>query len=366
MEKESIDLFELQRLLRTGVEGLFPGKIWVRAEVSSVQVKSGGHCYLELCRNDSGRVLARAKAIIWRSNLTAVSSYLGNVTDNGLSAGMNALFKAQVSYSELYGMSLIVDAVEPLQTIGEAEMLRRRTIEKLSSLELMDKQKALSLPPLPCHLAVVSAAAAAGYGDFCKHLMGNPCGFAFEVVLFEAVMQGENAPSSISDALARIESSDKTFDAVLILRGGGSVQDLACFDDYGLCFSIAQCGIPVLTAIGHDRDMHIADMVAFDFEKTPTALADRFIDAFTVEDERLEAFGSKLRLAFASRLASMRSVIDVLEARIHGADPRNLLSKGYTIVTNDNGVILKSARSLRSGQKIKVMFEDGTIGATTD
>lgn len=366
MEKESIDLFELQRLLRTGVESIFPERVWVRAEVSSVQVKSGGHCYLELCQNVSDRVMARAKAIIWRSNYPPISSYLEETSGGGLSAGMNALFRAQVSYSELYGLSLLIDAVEPLQTIGESELLRRKTIERLSSLGLMDKQKSLPLSPLPRRLAVVSAPQAAGYGDFCKHLKDNPDGFAFDVTLFEAVMQGESAPSSISDALARVECSDKPFDAVLLLRGGGSVQDLACFDDYGLCFSIAQCGLPVLTAIGHDRDMHIADMVAFDFEKTPTALADRFIDALAVEDERLESFGSKLRLAFSSRLASMASALSVLEARIHGADPRNILSKGYTLVTNEGGVVIKSIRDLSSGQKIKVMFEDGTIRATTD
>jgi len=366
MEKESLDLFELQRLLRTGIENLFPERIWVRAELSSVQVKSGGHCYLELCRSDEGRVIARARGVIWRSSYPAVAAYIEDVAGSPLSPGMNVLVRAQVSYSELYGLSLAIDAVEPLQSLGEAELLRRKTLERLTAEGLTDKQKALSLPPLPRRLAVVSAVGAAGYGDFCRHLGDNADGFAFDVQLFEAVMQGESAPASISDAIARVESAAEPFDAVLIIRGGGSVQDLACFDDYGLCFSIAECSIPVLTAIGHDRDMHLSDVVAFDFEKTPTALADRFIDAFAVEDERIESFGTRLRLALSSRLASMASRFDVLEARIKAADPRNILSKGYSLVVGEDGVVVKSAGSLSHGKKIKLMFQDGTVGATTD
>ena len=103
-------------------------------------------------------------------------------------------------------------------------------------------------------------------------------------------MQGKEAPRSVADARAEVEGSGDRFDAVLVMRGGGSDLDLACFDDYLMCSAIARCPVPVFTAIGHDRDYHVADMVANTFVKTPTALADLFIEATAAEDERISSY----------------------------------------------------------------------------
>lgn len=361
-----MDLLELQRSIRDGMEGIFPDRLWVSAEIASVQVKSNGHCYMDLARSVDGRVVARARAVIWRSAFGPVSAYFREVTGSPMAPGMEISVRAQVVYSELYGLTLTVDEVEPKFTLGAAELQRRRTVERLAEDGLVDRQKGLSVPAVPRRLAVISARDAAGLGDFRRHLEENEFGFAFELALFEASMQGETAPASITDALARIESSASAYDAVLILRGGGSALDLACFDDYGLCFAVANCSLPVITAIGHERDFHIADMVAHDFVKTPTALADRFIDALAAEDERISAFGTRLRLAFLARIASMEAALDVLAARIRAADPRSVLSRGYALVTDARGVVLKSADALRPGDTIRVLFEDGSVSATVD
>ena len=179
-------------------------------------------------------------------------------------------------------------------------------------------------------------------------------------------MQGAEAPASISDAIARVECAPAPFDAVLVLRGGGSPLDLACFDDYGLALAIANCPVPVYTAIGHERDTHVADVVAFEAVKTPTALADCFIEAFAAEDERISSFGTRLRTAFLSRLAAMESRLDALRERIRRADPRSVLSRGYTLVVDAQGVVIKSARQLPPGTKFKVLFADGTITASAE
>ncbi|MCR5841252.1 MAG: exodeoxyribonuclease VII large subunit, partial [Bacteroidales bacterium] len=268
-----------------------------------------------------------------------------------------------VSYSELYGLTLTVDEVEPRFTLGAAELQRRRTLEKLEADGLLDKQKQLEPSLLPYRLAVISARDAAGYGDFCRHLQDNAYGFVFETELFEATMQGEDAPASIVDALERVECAPAPFDAVLLMRGGGSALDLACFDDYGLCFAIANCPVPIYTAIGHERDFHVADQVAHDFVKTPTALADRFIDAFAAEDERISSFGNRLRMAFLGKLAAMEQRVAALGERIRGADPRNVLARGYTLVTDARGVVVKTAAALPAGTKFKILFADGTVDA---
>lgn len=359
-----LELSELQQRLRDCLEDGFPDKLWVRAEISSVQVKANGHCYLELSQSDDRGLVAKAKAVIWRSRYTLLATYFRQATGSAISAGMSVLLRVQLSYSEVYGLSLVVDDIDAQFTLGEAELQKRRTISRLEEDGLMELQKSLEPSPLPYSLAVISARDAAGYGDFRRHLIENEYGFAFRVDLFEATMQGEQAPESVADAIDRVQTSGVPYDAVLIMRGGGSVLDLACFDDYALCFAIANCPVPVYTAIGHDRDYHVADMVAHGFVKTPTALADLFIDAVASEDERITSFGNRLRMAFTSKIASMESVLSVLHSRIHSADPRNILSRGYSLVTDSSGVVLKSASGLKPGDCIRVMFEDGAIEAT--
>ena len=366
MDAEYIDLLELQTMLREEIEESFPERVWVRAEIASVQAKANGHCYLDLSQSEDGRIVAKAKAVIWRSRYVPLRAYFREATGGDLAAGMEVLLRVQVSYSELYGLSLTVDEIEPRFTLGAAELQRRQTLEKLAADDLLDRQQELEPALLPYRLAVISARDAAGYGDFRRHLEENAYGFAFEVVLFEATMQGEDAPASIVDALERVECSPEPFDAVLLMRGGGSALDLACFDDYGLCFAIANCPVPVYTAIGHDRDVHVADQVAFDAVKTPTALADRFIDAFAAEDERISAFGTRLRMAFQARLAAMEQRIASLGERIRGADPRSVLSRGYALVTDARGVVVKSAALLPAGSKFSVLFADGTIRAVAE
>lgn len=358
-----IELSELQRQLAEGVAELFPSRLWVRAEVASVQIKSNGHCYLDLCESDDTGVVAKVKAVIWRSRFVQLREYYQSVTGADIQGGQQLLVRVQVNYSELYGLSLVVDEIEPLFALGQSELEKRKTIEKLSAEGLLDRQKGLEVATLPYNLAVISAADAAGFGDFTKHLVHNEYGFVFNVELFEATMQGDGAPASVIDALERIECSDCRYDAVLILRGGGSALDLSCFNDYAMCFAIANCPVPVYTAIGHDRDFHVADMVAYRFVKTPTALADEFVDCYMAEDERISGFGTRLRLAFNARILALNSQLDLLQSRIRNADPRSVLSRGYALVTDERGVVLKSSKKVRVGDKIRILFEDGQIEA---
>ena len=366
MDAQYISLFDLQKQMREGIEEFFPDRLWVCAEVASVQVKANGHCYLDLCQSEDGRVVAKAKAVIWRNRYLPISMYFREMAGSDIAAGMQLLVRVQVTYSELYGLTLTVDEVEPQFTIGAAELEKRRTIARLEEDGLMDAQKELAMPALPYRLAVISARDAAGYGDFCRHLTQNEYGFVFDVHLFEAAMQGKDAPESITDALEAVECSEEHFDAVLIMRGGGSALDLACFDDYGLCFAIANSTIPVCTAIGHERDRHVADMVAWQAVKTPTALADLFIGVFAAEDELITSFSTRLRLAFAGKISALSSRLDVLQSRIKAADPRSILARGYLLATDSSGVVLKKAAGVESGDRISVMFADGTLKCTVD
>ena len=285
-------------------------------------------------------------------------------------------------------MSLIIDDINPEFSLGVKEQERQKTIERLQKEGLMEQQKGLQLPALPYRLAVISAEDAAGYRDFMRHLEGNPYGFTVEPVLFPALMQGVDCPSSIISALDSIAEGGEQWDAVLILRGGGAKLDLACYDDYALAAAIARYPLPVLTAIGHDQDYHVCDMVAHEYLKTPTALADYILDIYQGEDERISSFETRVRLAvsnrmyreetrleslisrikgtFSLKIATMEATVQVLQTRIEAADPRRILQRGYALALDGQGRVLKGAAGSGPGDKVSVMFADGTLDCTVD
>ena len=385
MEREFMDLFEFQTRLKKGVELLFPSRIWLKAEISAVKARSGGHCYLELSQSDSKGLVAKASAIIWSSKYRYIAPYFESVTGSPLSEGMTVLMEVQVNFSELYGFSLIVNDVDPEYSLGVKELEKQKTIERLTKEGLMDLQKELALPALPYRLAVISAEDAAGYRDFMRHIADNPYGFTLATELFPALMQGTDCPSSIVAAMDSVLDSGVQYDAVLILRGGGSKLDLACFDDYDLAAVIAQYPLPVLTAIGHDQDHHVCDMVAHEYVKTPTALADFILEMYENEDARLSSYVTRIRLAFSNRILQMESSVDrmqhrirsgysmklslmesalqVLQTRICAADPRKIMERGYALAVDAQGVVLKGASGVNVGDAVSVMFADGTIDA---
>ena len=151
---------------------------------------------------------------------------------------------------------------------------------------------------------------------------------------------------------------------------------------------IAQYPVPVLTAIGHDQDFHVCDMVAYEFLKTPTALADYIIDIYEREDERISSSETRVRLAvsnrlyreealldslaarvrggFALKIAAMESALDVLQTRIQAADPRKILERGYALAVDADGVVLRGVAGRKAGDKVSVMFADGTLQATVN
>ena len=388
MEKEYIDLFELQSRLKQGIESLFPKRIWIKAEVAAIKARNGGHCYLELSHSDSNGLVAKSSAIIWSSKYRFIAPYFESVAGSPIQEGMVLLAEVQVNYSELYGLSLIINDVDPEFSVGIKELERQKTIERLQKEGLMNLQKELQFPLLPYNVAVISAEDAAGYRDFVRHLAENPYGFTLNCTLFPALMQGSDCPQSIISALDAVMESGAEWDAVLILRGGGAKLDLACFDDYDLAAVIAQYPLPVLTAIGHDQDFHVCDMVAHEYVKTPTALADFLLGMYETEDERISSLQTRMRLAFSNKIyaaesalnmlqarvkggfnmkiANMEAALRVLETRIMAADPRKILERGYALAVDGNGVVVKGVAGRKAGDRISMMFPDGTLDCTVD
>ena len=316
-----IDLLMLQELIKESLEDNFARQLWVRAEIWDISVNASGHCYLTLVEKDEAttNIVAKAQAIIWASTFRVLRPYFETATGEKLQAGMKVLLQIRVQYSLLYGLSLIVSNIDPNYTVGSTALERQKILDRLEKEGMMDMNRTLPLPDLPRRFAVISAETAAGYGDFMNHLHNNGFGYKFHTELFQAPMQGSDAPAGIIAALDRIAERSGDFDAVLLIRGGGSNFDLACFDDYDLAVNIAQYPLPVLTAIGHERDTHVADLIAHTYLKTPTALADYFVDIFAAEEQLVDSLATRMLMALKGKRAEAVATVDRLFARAAGS-----------------------------------------------
>lgn len=385
MEK-GISLYELQQRVKEAVDGAMKELLWVSGEISEFKQNSNGHCYMELVdyNSDQGVVAARARAVVWSRNAAMLLPYFKTLTGSELAAGMKILVKVQVQYTPLYGLSLNILDIEPTFTVGEAEINRRKVIGRLESEGMFGLNALRPLAALPRKIAVISSATAAGYRDFVRHLSNNECGAAFYIKLFKSPMQGADAPGGIIASLYKIADEleqGEEYDAVAIIRGGGSVLDLASFDDYNLALHIAQFPIPVLTGIGHDHDCHVADLVAYRFLKTPTAVADYIVELYAVQHARIERLalravsaareivdrrGRELDLCRANLVHAARAILEreksrlaLAEYKIGALNPAALLEKGYAVVADSQGRRIMSAGELPESGQIRLFMKDG-------
>ena len=408
MEQRShLTLSELQRRIKLAVEDSFPLPLWVGAEISEMKVNYSGHCYMELVEKGQtdGVPRAQARATIWRSRFGQIAAAFLAATGQQLAAGTKILARVMVGYHEVYGFSLNITDIDPSYTLGDMELRRQQTIAQLRAEGVWDMNREVPMPPLVQRLAVVSSANAAGYQDFCNELRAG--GYAFSVTLFDAVMQGAAAEESIVAALERVAESADGFDAVVIIRGGGSASDLNCFNAYRLAAHVAQFPLPVLTGIGHDKDVSVTDMVAHTPLKTPTAVAawltDRMAQAEAAVERAaqqlgdtvaaamrrhevlLERIAGELRRAsseYTSRrrtsLDNMRQMVGVLTDSIFARErlrldsvgeltasrsPRRIMKLGFSVV-RAGGRAVTSATEVASGSEIAVELYDGRIDAT--
>lgn len=378
---------------------------WIVCELAKVSW-SRGHCYLELVESDpAGNPVAKARGTIWSYKASVLNNIFRLGTGDDLREGIKVMLYVQVQFSPVYGLSLNVLDLNPSYTLGDIEAQRRATLQRLQKEGLMERNKELEVPALPYRIAVVSAQGAAGYGDFLKHLSDS--GIRFEVELFEAAMQGADAPASIEKAFESINSRAQEFDAAVLIRGGGSNLDLVCFDDYLIAKSIALCNLPVISGVGHERDNHICDDVASVRVKTPTGAADFLIQRFADASETIMSFAERLssalsrfaesRAAFLKDLAhriseavsmncfrqemqiggfesSLREAVnkrimqeehrlDRMQVLLEGADPTRILDKGYGIILKD-GVKVTAIEQIEEGSRIAIMMRDGKVTFT--
>lgn len=403
---ETLSLLELNGRVKSTLQFEMPDAYWVQAEISSISPSGQGHCYLELVQKDTtGRnFLAKAKANIWRGTWLKLKPYFEAQTGETLKVGMKVLLQVTVTFHEVYGYSLVVQDIDPAYTMGDMARRRKEILEQLARDGVIGLNKELEIPALPHRIAVISSATAAGWGDFRNQLDGNIYGFRFYVKLFPALMQGDDVERSVVSALNAVAARRDDFDLVVIIRGGGAVSELSCFDSYNLAFNIANFPLPVITGIGHERDDTVADVVAHTKVKTPTAAAEfiinrvfdtaselenlirRMSDAITgrmnAENVRIERLSQKLPSLFAvlrtrqeqlletvwirsvngvrNLLTSQTHKLEIVDKTLAAADPAVILKRGYSL-TRAGGRVVKSASDLKKGDRLTTVFADGSV-----
>lgn len=404
----SISLSELTSQIQETIRLGFDAPVWICAEISELRENSGGHCYLEFIEKDnsSDALLAKTKGTIWASTYRMLKPYFESSTGQSLRAGLNVLVAVSVEFHGVYGFSLNVRDIDPTFTIGEMAARRLRIIRQLEADGIVEMNKMLKFPKLPQRLAIISSATAAGYGDFCDQLHNDSSKFAFYPKLFPAIMQGEQAEVSIIAALEKIYENIDLFDVVIIIRGGGATIDLACFDSYELALNCAQFPLPIISGIGHQRDISILDMVAHTSVKTPTAAAEFLISTMQEAENQviniladiqyliknrmeaetqfisqtqmrikqtlrswviqkthlLERQRSRLRSTVSMQLLKQRNKLILLEKNIETHSPQFLLKHGYAITTL-NGKRITSAGQVKTGDQIRTFVVDGDFGS---
>lgn len=365
-----MQLHELCDSIRLSLQADFCDTYRVSAEISSLSAKAGGHCFMELIekREEKGvsakrqtlDIIAKVRATCWANVWSMLSKYFEESTGMALQVGMQVEVDVNVDFHPVYGLSLVVVGINPEFTLGGLMRQRRETIARLEKEGMMDLQPSLSLPTLIRKIAVISAADAAGYQDFTDQLRQS--GFAFFPQLFAATMQGESAPQSIMKALDKIYAADEAFDIVVIIRGGGANTDLTCFDNYELCSYCAQFPLPVLSGIGHTRDVSVLDMVCYQAVKTPTAAAEWLISRFQAQADRLKQLASILQLQCTRALGDERHRLDMLEKTLELHSPEAIYRKGYSLVLKD-GKPVQSVDNLTAAERLQLLFLDGSAEA---
>lgn len=402
-------LNQLNKLIKNEISSSFCEPVHFIAEINSFSVNRSGHAYLDLVEksSDGDSIIAQLRATIWAGVFRTIKPYFESVTGEPLRAGIKIMACGNVSFHEVYGLSINIVSITPEYTIGEMALQRKRTIDQLNADGVFDMNKSLQLPMLVSKIAVISSSQAAGYGDFVKQLQNNPHGYRFFTYLFEASMQGDEAENTIILQLERIAKFAHLFDCIVLIRGGGSKADLSCFDKYNLCANLCQMPLPIITGIGHDRDESVADLVANTPLKTPTAVAQFIIDRANMcerlVDEKvaqiktsihnflnrkqadLERIQQKIfsnirfniqqnrnKLNYTVNAIAMKmnhklqqSMLNVenINNKIELNNPANILRKGYSY-TMHNGSIVLSASQLAEGDTITTVFSNGSANST--
>jgi len=386
---QALTVSQLARLIRETVRANpLLGRILVRGEVSNVQAAPAGHRFFTL--KDSG---AQIDCILFREDAELLGFELED--------GMDVVVSGDVDLFPRKGnVELVVRAATPAG-VGAFWAAYQRTRKKLAAEGLFDLARKRSLPPFPRRIGVVTSEIGAVVHDIVTILRRRyPMA---HVIVAPALVQGPGAPASLRRALAAV--ADRV-DVVIVARGGGSLEDLWCFNDEGLARAVATCRVPVVSAIGHETDVTIVDFVADVRAATPSAaaellspdsvelcarvndagrlLAEEIREILAVSRARVKGLGERmsprgLRRSVEANRARLQKIredltdfgpreilrhrerLGTVGRRLDLLSPLATLQRGYAIAEREDGHVVAHAAEVEVGEALAVRFQDGRI-----
>lgn len=394
-----IRLSDLAFTLEAVIDEAFGQKaVWVVAETSDIKnYPDRGYCFLTLVERDTSgasagkETLAKLDACIWRKNYHTIGNF-EQATGVAFARNIQLLLLVSVTFSPTYGLRLEILKIDPSYTLGNLERERQTVLDTLVKnhpdlvwLEAGQYITANQLLPRPAviqRVALITAPNSDGWRDFRHELTQNQFGYDFRVDEYLTQVQGTGAEKAICSQLERIRMSDVAYDAVVIVRGGGSQLDFGSFDSYLMGQTVAGFGIPILAGIGHERNVSITDLLCHQSVKTPTKAAAFLIDHNRQFEETCLQLRDRLRVVARESLLTAREHIDRETERLRFVsqtyfrqchtnlttksvtlrhlDPSNVLRRGYALLLR-NGRILTSTAAIEPGETLQVQLHDGTI-----
>lgn len=368
-------------------------QVWVTGEVSSANQHRSG-IFFTLQDPDSK---ASIQCVVWNSQLSKLVQ-LPVSGEQLIILGSLRVYPQRGQYQLSVWQAM--PAGEGLQALRYRQLRNRLEAEGLFS-----EERKRSLPTHPQLVGVVTSPQAAAWGDIQRTLRHRYPGL--HVLFSPAQVQGELAPASIVEAIKRVERDGRA-NLLIVSRGGGSSEDLACFNDERVVRAIADCSIPVLTGIGHQRDESLADLVADACAHTPTAAAElavpELVTLYTEHQQRQRALNNavnqvleashnrlqrlqerlqrlpldrqlqqqqkaiaqkrqQLMQATSRRLRQATQQCQFLQQKLATLDPENVLKRGYAVVRTENGTIARSAANVVPGQELQIQLGEGHVKA---
>ena len=395
-QPETITVSELTRYIRQMFEVDYRLQdIWVQGEVSNLSRPSSGHVYFTL--KDSG---AAIKCAMWRNSVTP------NV--QRLREGDAVSAHGKISVYETQGVyQLYVDAI---QTAGVGDLYQQFELlkAKLQAEGLFDPDRKRALPEVVHAIGIVTSPTGAALQDMLNVIQRRwPL---MKVVLSPTPVQGDDAPPKIIAALERLYQRDD-LDAITIARGGGSIEDLWCFNDERVARTIARSPVPTISGVGHEVDFTIADFVADVRAPTPSAAAELItpdqdevraalgdyaatLDAILSDRirqsrlrvqlneralahlsprvklanarQRLDDASSRMQDAMSHGMVLSRERLKGLAAQLNAFNPLNVLARGYAVVRKGNGEVVRSVAQVTANEQLVIRVSDGEFKARAD
>ena len=285
----TLSIGDLVAQAQWAIQRAFPQAVWVTGEVENVSFK-GSSCYFNLAapKGDSNEVSAvTVRAVMWQDAQRRIAALHGNdVIKEVLQDGMKVRCLCQVTlYKDRASLSLSVQNIDPAFTKGSLALAREQLLKKLRAEGLEGANRALTMPRFPFVVGLITSEGSRAASDFLDQLFAGA--FPGEVIFAPTPMQGEAVPKMVAASIEIL--AGRKVDLIVISRGGGSASDLRWFDAPEIAYAICKATCPIVAAIGHHDDTCVAEMVAHQREKTPTAAAEFVLGIFANTRQRIEA-----------------------------------------------------------------------------